>query len=309
MSAAPSPTRCAVAARARRDPLPATAGPAQRLMLIELNGPWGHDALRDSRLDRYHSGRLADRAAAAGVRVQLIRRPGRHAVPEAARPTGAPGVLGAAVALADLRPGHEAVGWRTWHEPHHLLEVDLAAPVIAEGPQDVVLVCTHGRHDLCCALDGRPVAARLAERGDADVWETSHLGGERFAANMLVLPTGDLFGGLDPDDAARVLTSFRAGRIDLAHHRGRFGRPPVEQAAVFQVMDRLGIDSRDVVRVVEVRQVEEHRWSVDLAVASPQPTHRVVLRDRWSDPERLTCAAASPGRVRLFDPESYSALG
>lgn len=301
MSAVPSPPRCAVAARARRDPIPATAGPAQRLLLIELNGPWGHDALRDSRLDRYLSGRLADRAAAAGVRIQLIRRPGRHAVPGSVSPAGAPG---AAAALVDVRPGYEALSWLTWHEPHQLLEIDLTAPVVAQGAQDVVLVCTHGRHDLCCALDGRPVAAHLAARGDAEVWETSHLGGERFAANMLLLPTGDLFGRLDPESASQALTDFRAGRIDLAHHRGRFGRPAVEQAAIFQAMHAVGVDGRDLVRVLEVRQLEEHRWSVDVAVAAPRATHRVVLRDRWSTPERLTCSAAVPARVRLFDPES-----
>ena len=75
----PALPRCADAARVRADPAYATAPPAARLFLVEVPGPWGRTALTDSRLDRYTSGRLADSADVADVRVLLVRRPGRHA--------------------------------------------------------------------------------------------------------------------------------------------------------------------------------------------------------------------------------------
>jgi len=291
--------RCAVAARARRDPLTATAGTASRLLLVELAGPWGHDALRDSRLDRYLAGRLADATARAGIRVQLIRRPGRHRQSE-----------GGAVALVDLRPGAEAVHWGTWEEPHRLLELELGGTVSPHGPQDVVLVCTHGRHDLCCALDGRPVAATLASalspRG-WDVWETTHLGGERFAANVLVLPEGDLFGRLTPDTAPAVIEDYRAGRLDPAHHRGRFGRPAVEQAALQHLAASIPEDRRGALEVVSAEPCSE-RWLVEVEHRPAGHRYRLVLRERWSAPERFTCAAAAPSRVRRFEVDAPPAL-
>ncbi|MBL8931072.1 MAG: sucrase ferredoxin [Kineosporiaceae bacterium] len=306
------PSRCALAARARQDPLVATAPPAQRLLLIELNGPWGRDALRESRMDRYHAGRLADRAHAAGIRVQLIRRPGRHSAP-AQGPTR--DGLGGAVAVADVRAGVAAVQWQQWGEARELLDLDLRAPVSPSGPQEVALVCTHGRHDLCCAIDGRPVAASLAARGDWDVWETSHLSGDRFAANLLLLPTGDLFGRLDPTSAAGVVDAFRVGELVLGHHRGRFGRPVIEQAAAHHAMVVLGLSRREAVTVLGTHRLGEHRWAVDVRAVSPGtpgpehgPTHSVAMSTRWSAPDRLTCGGASQARVRLVDLESVTPL-
>ena len=69
------------------------------------------------------------------------------------------------------------------------------------GP--ILLVCTHGVHDTCCALRGRPVAAALAARWPGQVWECSHVGGDRFAPNVVVLPDGFYYGNLDPETAVR----------------------------------------------------------------------------------------------------------
>jgi hypothetical protein len=242
---------------------------------------------------------LAQATNRAGVRVQLIRRVG-----------GRPRDGGDAVALADLRPGAAAVQWGTWTRLDELLGLELDAEVAPRGPQQVILVCTHGRHDVCCALAGRPVAAALASGAPQgwDVWETSHLGGERFAANVLLLPGGDLFGRLDPPGALRVVDGYRAGRIDLDHHRGRFGSPAVEQAALHQVALASGEDRRGALRVAAVEELGTDRWRIDVAHGAAgddgSARYRVVLQGRWSAPQRLTCGAAAPSRVRRFDPVS-----
>ena len=64
-------------------------------------------------------------------------------------------------------------------------------------------VCTHGRHDACCAERGRPVAAALAAAHPEQTWEVSHIGGDRFAANVLVLPDGLYYGRVSAADAPR----------------------------------------------------------------------------------------------------------
>jgi hypothetical protein len=290
----PSAFRCADAARDRSDPVHATAPPSARLLLVEVPGPWGRTALTDSRLDRYATGRLADRAQAAGVRVLLVRRPGRHASPPPDTPRR--------WALADTRPGREVVRWGSWRHEHELLEVDLEPPAARpapEGPQRLALVCTHGRHDVCCALRGRPVAFALAAGAPGwDVWECSHLGGDRFAANVLLVPSGDLFGSLDEASAVAAVTAHDEGRILLRHHRGRVGRPMVEQAALHHAALALDDDRRDALRVLHVAGADDV-WTVQVGAAGRR--YRVTVAGHLSEPAKLTCAAGRAERVRRFD--------
>ncbi|MDP9392751.1 MAG: hypothetical protein M3Q27_00150 [Actinomycetota bacterium] len=61
---------------------------------------------------------------------------------------------------------------------------------------------------MCCAVSGRPLAAALTAAYGDRVWECTHLGGDRFAGNVAVLPHGYLYGRVSPA-AARPR---RAGR-------------------------------------------------------------------------------------------------
>ena len=181
----------------------------------------------------------------------------------------------------------------------------------------MALVCTHGRHDLCCALRGRPVAAALADLPGWDVWECSHLGGDRFAPNILLLPDGDLFGGLDPQSAVRTVTTYADGRVCLEHHRGRMGTPAIDQALMHHAARSLGEDGRGAVRVERLRRVDEHHWAATVVrtradhacVAqhhdAGQPAgaverYQVSVVSTWSEPARLTCQGIRPARVLIY---------
>lgn len=56
----------------------------------------------------------------------------------------------------------------------------------------MVFVCVHGQRDTCCAKFGYAVFSELKIYEQA-VRQCSHLGGDRFAANMIVFPDGDCF--------------------------------------------------------------------------------------------------------------------
>ena len=77
-------------------------------------------------------------------------------------------------------------------------------------------MCAHGRHDQCCAVRGRVVAARLAAAYPEETWECSHLGGDRFAGTMVLLPHGLYYGWVDDGDAVAVVDAYLAGRVDPA---------------------------------------------------------------------------------------------
>ena len=238
--------RCADAARMRGEPLQASAVRYSRFLLLEVPGPWGTSALDGRHLEAETARRLAGAAADSGTHVLLIRRAGRH--PSAVPGTGTRPM---AWALADTSPGAERVQWGSCYDPAELLRLDLAAalPDSARGPRRLALVCTNGKRDQCCAVRGRPVAAAIAATG-WDTWECSHLGGHRFAATIMLLPTGDMFGWLTPESAVEVIRGFDAGQLAASHYRGRCGQPAPVQAALHAAAVRLGDCRRDAIREI-----------------------------------------------------------
>ncbi len=172
----------------------------------------------------------------------------------------------------------------------------------------MALVCTHGRHDVCCAVRGRPVAAALAAAATGwDVWECSHVGGDRFAANVLLVPSGELFGSLDEATAvvggrARSTTAASTWPTTGGGTAGRL----VEQAAEHHLRVALGRGPAGR-RAAPAHQGDQPRWTVDLEAAGRR--RRVVLVARWSEPALLTCSAGRPDRVRLLEPERVDDLG
>ena len=285
-------SRCSVRALARGDSPVATAAPAQRWILIEQPGPWGREALAESRFDRAAAPLLARRSRAENVRLLLVRRPGGRLADSGRR-----------WAYADSRPGHEGLWWSVRTSDADLLEAPWDGSVGERASAPVYLICTHGGHDACCALRGRPLARALPARGPADVWECSHLGGDRFAANALVLPHGFYYGQV-PGDGAELVAAHSRGQVALPWLRGRAGVPPPAQAAQHAVRAELGLLGIDDLPVLAVRQLthpgsEIERWTVTLA----GPDGEVVagVESRPSDqPVHLTCRATHAAHSRTW---------
>lgn len=153
-----------------------------------------------------------------------------------------------------------------------LLDLDLDAPTLEgmvperwpagrarrrEAP--LYLVCTNGRRDRCCATLGRALVAALADACGEALWETSHVGGHRFAANLVCLPDGTYYGRLDAASGPATVAGHREGRLDLDHLRGRSWLPPPAQAAEIFARRRWGLVGREDVRVEAVRSAGGHR--------------------------------------------------
>jgi hypothetical protein len=264
MMRAPGIVPCAIASADAAEPLLGTASRVRRWLVIEQPGPWGVEALTESRLDPGVAQALAASTRAHGVRPVLIRRWGESA-------TGARRVY-----LARVSPAGGWIRQLDLDADGDLVDVDLgvlasaAPPALGvAGPPAVHLVCTNGRHDACCADLGRPVVRALRESGTPEVWESSHLGGDRFAANIASLPSGVFLGRVLPEEAAGLLRDLEAGLVDLDHYRGRSCYPPLVQAA--EIFARRALDER---RIDALRAVSS---------TSPAPDVRAVLLHRGED--------------------------
>ena len=165
--------------------------------------------------------------------------------------------------------GHESVRWGRVDSPEALPAAlaDLEASTEASD-EPVFLVCAHGRHDACCAVRGRPVAAVLAATHAERTWETTHTGGDRFAANVVLLPHGLVLGRVPATEAGTIADRYCAGEVDPALVRGRAGLAPAVQGA--QHHARLALDEH---RIDALAPVSAHQsdptdaavWTVELA--------------------------------------------
>jgi hypothetical protein len=271
-----------------------TAPPQALVLLVHQPGPWGPRGLLDSRCDPEVAQRIDVAAAAAGMRLQAIRRPGKH---EVGRPAG-----GHNVAIADTRAAAAAISWRRVNDLADLAD-DLERGVPPRAPVEIdtaplYLVCAHGRHDACCALRGRPVTQALERVRPGRVWETTHLGGDRFAANLLVLPHGELYGRVPATLAHEMADRIDAGEVVAEIMRGRIGLTPIAQAALVYAHNRLGIPRRDALTVMSVESRGADR--ADAKVATPVGPVVVTVAIEMTSRTQLTCRGPQGARAREY---------
>ncbi len=213
----------------------ATVGPRSWL-LIEHPGPW---AERVEQTPAPEPVRQAVREALRlGVRPQFIRRTGRR------RPTPPFQVY---VGRSD---GPDAwLRGRELADFAELGDLDLSdLPSFDGDPVDALfLVCTHGRRNACCARTGGPLARGLRAQFGERVWETTHVGGDKYAANLVCLPYALYYGDLDLPRAVVAVEAALEGRVVLDRFRGRAGLPEPAQAAEHYVRAHTGC--RDITAV------------------------------------------------------------
>ena len=282
--------RCAAASEDRGDDLAGTASTVRSFLLLEHAGPWGADALRDARLPAGLGAHLAEQGRRHRVRVLLVRRHGRR--DDGAAPGSSPPAPPGPTPGSRPRPSTASTTCATSTSPP---SGRAARPGWRRTPGPLLAVCTHGRHDACCAERGRPLAAALAASPHADaVWECSHIGGDRFAGNLLVLPRGLYYGRLDPDSALAVADGVAAGRLELDHLRGRSDLAMPVQAAEVAVRRRLGLAGPDDVRPTAAR-TDGDLTSVVLDAGGRSVDRAGAPRARAAAPAHVRRATRRPG--------------
>jgi (2Fe-2S) ferredoxin len=293
--------------------MPGSAPQARGWLLLQHPGPWPVDAIAGAGIDPPLLAALTEAASRAEVRILLVRRPGRPGLDEARRwmltGPGLGALEGPWADDRDLPAAVEALGRAVDGTAAHSDES--ATRQFPGGhppspPREVhILVCAHGVHDTCCAIRGRPVAAALAEHWPDQVWECSHVGGDRFAPNVVVVPDGFYYGNLEPASAVEVVRRHLAGEVDATWLRGMASYPPPVQAAVVAAYERLGPLPPGAVRVLRVDRAGPHEFNssavaggpgslttVELIVAgAPERRLRIEIESIRRPPAKLTCRA------------------
>ena len=269
------------------EPLAATASRIDHWLLVEYRGLWGPTAVRASGLSDQVKRSLREQLRAREhTRLLFIRRPDRRRRPE----------LRAYAATS--RQGEETLRSATFEGYDDLRHVDLATAG-APSEQPLFLVCTHGKHDPCCARRGRPLFEALAEQLEEEsVWQCTHVGGDRFAGNLVCLPHGIYYGRVERGDAVGVLDAHLEGWIAMGRYRGRSSHPFAAQAAEVDVRRATGLRGIGELRL----RFAEADGDVVHVVFDDEAgkSHARLVRVELGPEELLTCNSEELRRPRRY---------
>ncbi len=289
--------RCATDAESRGEPLAGTASQADRFVLIEFPTPWPHKAL-DAFSDDVRAALVAA-CEVASAKLLLIRRPGEKAVEQRRW------------AVYDVKQRRSL--WGHWSREADLGELIVraeSAPSDRWSAEPVVLVCAHARHDTCCGVRGRPAAAALAEAHRDLVWECTHVGGHRYAANVVLPLDGTYYGRVQPETAVDVVDAhLDKSEVSGEHLRGFSWMAPAAQVVAVEAHRRWGPAGPNAIEAAAVVAVGADRWRVELTGGDVLPPLITAEVEGVVGPDaRLSCLAApSPTEnfvIRTLDSSS-----
>jgi hypothetical protein len=295
---------CAAVSSASDEPLSATASRIDHWLLIEYRGAWARDVLGECEFSPELKAHLREQLAALErSRLLFVKKPERRSQ------------TGRRVFFGTSKPGQERFFELEVEHQDELRAVDFTAALETgggpaeplEGP--LYVVCTHGKRDRCCALEGRPLYDALRHETDTGrVWQSTHVGGDRFAGNLVVLPQGLYYGRVEPDDAGELLAAHAAGRIDLDRYRGRSAFSFPVQAAEQAIREAEGLSGVGDLAFLGSSSKGDEAWSVRFR-APDGVVHEVdVIETRAAEPVFLTCDAAVPKHARRYEPTTRRVL-
>ncbi len=246
MTAIEGRANCAQYSREAGEEMAGTVKPVDVWLLVEYRGRWEHDAAA------VFSERVQMRLAALKsrnpkLRFALIKQPHR---------TSGPLTIFWAFSRLE-RPQL----YRSEIRDYDALFLD---PNFLGEPTDekLIAVCTHGTHDLCCAQFGNKIYEALREIDDTNVWQISHIGGCRFAPNVVCLPHGIVYGRVDRADCADIVASYHEGEVIAEKLRGRSCYSKPVQAAERFVRISRHIKRLDDLNMTSEEQTGPGEWTV-----------------------------------------------
>ena len=168
--------------------------------------------------------------------------------------------------------------------------------------QPLFLVCTHGKHDRCCAKYGRPLYDAVCEQvEDGWAWQSTHIGGDRFAGNLVVLPEGVYYGRVEPSEAWPVVEAALDGSVYLPHYRGRSCHGFAAQAAERSVREQTGLLGVFDVRVVAIER-DGDVWRAHVEAGGT--AYDVDVHREQGEVTHLTCSASQLKRPAHYVAET-----
>lgn len=253
-----SPFLCSQQSIEQRESLIGTAPRADVWFLLEYHGRWGKKALEESDIpDEVKTHLNTQLGSIPESRLLLIKQPREE------------NVRGLAFFAAISNSNPPTLYRFQLNDYEELLTFELTSIADRKSEYDdsissepVFVNCTNGHRDQCCALHGVGSYWALERQFPGKVWESTHHGGHRFAANLIHFPHGLSYGRLRKENAIDAMQAGMDGRIDLDHFRGRTIYDEPIQAAEILLRKELDLAAIGGVQVSGSDPLDGNRWRV-----------------------------------------------
>ncbi len=212
---------CAEQSRNMDNPLIGTVKPFSYLFLLEYHGSFGSKALRDSYIPEEVKGHITHGLKTVEEhmgKAKFLLIKNQHSREENE----------INLFVLQNNPDKPLIRRYTLEYYEQLLRSSLRDLIDPKGGDPVeapmYLICTNGNRDKCCSKFGFPLYRSLYDSipdPERYVWECSHVGGHRFAGNVITLPDACFYGFVDPKDLLALVAHTEEKRIYLKKLRGR----------------------------------------------------------------------------------------
>ncbi|MBO9618976.1 MAG: sucrase ferredoxin [Niabella sp.] len=189
------------------------------------------------------------------------------------------------------------------------LEYYMAHPGTIWEIDPFFVVCTNGKKDKCCAKFGFPVF-KFIENHDAavPVFESTHVGGDRFAANVVCMPTGIYYGRVMVEDVDPILEAMGRKEVYYPNYRGSCTRSFFHQSIECLLREELNDFSLGFTMEIESATEEAaNRFRVVAATATTR-FQLVIRKETIPYPYLLTCKASKAGAITKYLAEAIEAI-
>jgi hypothetical protein len=291
----PKRALCADVSDESAESLAATASRIDHWILVEYRGLWDRDVLGGSLLSPELKAHLRGQLRALGdARLLFVKKPERRSYGRRQ------------LFFGTSKPGAERFFELEFDRHDDLVDLDFAAALSGEGTpglpveHPLFVVCTHGKRDRCCAKYGRPLYDALRREAESGwVWQSTHVGGDRFAGNVVVLPQGLYFGRVGREDVCTLLDEHAEGNVLLERYRGRsaysFAVQAAEQAVRIEA-ELLGIDDLELLGA----EAKDGGWLVRFRDVEGSVHEIEVGEERGGEAVYLTCDSVTPQHARRY---------
>lgn len=188
-------------------------------------------------------------------------------------------------------------------------DFDLEAFIYSENTawnsESFITVCTNGKKDKCCAKFGLPVYQKLIQKDTTPVWQCSHMGGDRFAANAIVFPNGIYYGRVQPNDIDALLADMEKQKIRLDNFRGYSRLSFFHQAIDVYLRKKLDRFDYAFRFLVQQESSEGSLFTVEGILEDKRSFKITVLKKIVDYPALLTCKSSRIEKIIKWEVQEF----
>ncbi|HEY1096908.1 MAG TPA: sucrase ferredoxin [Alphaproteobacteria bacterium] len=284
---------CGQLSRQYNEPLFGTASQFQSLFLLEYSAPWGEKALAESDIPQQVKIHLQlQMDGLTQPRLMLIRQNEKNTDGK---------ITFYAVNNNPAKPFYNEFTLGSYEE---LLDFNLSETLQYRqnaSHEPLYLVCTNGNKDKCCAKFGMTCYKQLLTRIPKHrVWQCTHVGGDRFAPNIVMAPQGAYFARLGTEQMDHFIDQTEQGLIDLTYYRGLCWYGKDVQSAEYYIRRETGLLNFADLEFVE-KSLADDFYKVIFRQRATDRVVTVQMIKQISDYEFfLTCQAVNKSKVEKF---------